>query len=472
MPSLLFIDPVSTLSDEMLQELEREGHRVFRVSTLASALVYAGAAPVDVVFFGLVQSDAGFVEALSSLRQVSSRPEVVVLSTHGAPEEAAQAIKGGAWDYLDYPTSGREIALILSRVLHYRSERARSTPQPREWKCDGIVGKSPQMRACIEIAAQAADSDANVLVTGETGTGKELVGAAIHANSARAKGNFVVVDCAALPENLVDSTLLGHERGAFTGADRAHVGLIKQADGGTLFLDEIGELPLSAQKSFLRVLQERRFRPVGGKTEVESNFRIIAASNRNLDEMTNRGEFRKDLLFRIRAFTVDLPPLRERREDIADLFRHHLPLLCERMGMPTKDISGDFYEVAELYSWPGNVREIVNALERSIAAARHERMIFAAHLPNYIRIHLAQEAVQRRSDDGPGSDSSGEKQLPEMPSLATVRNGAVDEAEKRYLVELLMLTGGDIDKACRIAELSRSRFYALLKKHGLQASSR
>jgi two-component system, NtrC family, response regulator len=472
MPSLLLIDPVATLSEEMLQELEREGHRVFCTSTVASALVYAKRTPVDVVFFGIGQSDRTFAEAITPLRQVSSRPEVIVLSTRGTPEEVAQAIKGGAWDYLDYPASGQEFALILSRVLHYRSEHGRTAQQPREWKCDGIVGTSPQMQACLEIAAQAADSNANVLITGETGTGKELVAAAIHANSARAKGNFVVVDCAALPENLVDSTLLGHERGAFTGADRTHVGLIKQADGGTLFLDEIGELPLSAQKSFLRVLQERRFRPVGGKTEVESNFRIIAASNRNLDEMTNGGEFRKDLLYRIRAFTVDLPSLRERREDIADLIRHHVPLLCERLGMPTKDVSGDFYEVAERYSWPGNVREVVNALERSIAAARHERVIFAAHLPNYIRIHLAQEAVQQRYKINPNADMSGQQELPEMPPLASVRNAAVEDSEKRYLVELSTLAGGDIDKACRIAELSRSRLYSLLKKHGLPSSPR
>jgi two-component system, NtrC family, response regulator len=472
MPSLLFIDPLNAVPEALLVSLREEGYQVYRAPSVPVALACADVTSVDVAFLGIDPAGGNLVEDLGSLHLSPSKPEVIVLSTHGTPEEAAQAIKGGAWDYLDYPATSQATALVLSRVLHYRSQREFAAPRDAAWKNEGIVGTSPQMRACLDIAAQAAHSDANVLITGETGTGKELIAAAIHANSAREKGNFVVVDCAAIPESLVDTTLLGHEKGAFTGADKAHVGLIKQADGGTLFLDEIGELPLSAQKSFLRVLQEHRFRPVGGKSEVLSNFRIIAASNRNLDEMMHLGEFRKDLLFRIRAFSIELPPLRERREDTAELIRYHLPLLCERMGLQTKDASADFFEIAERYSWPGNVREVINALERSIASARQERMIFAAHLPNYIRIHLAQEAIQQRSEYRSNSDTTSKDQQPGIPPLSTVREAAVDDAERRYLMELMSLTRGDIDHACRISHLSRSRLYALLKKHRLPSSPR
>jgi two-component system, NtrC family, response regulator len=472
MSSLLIIDDSGVPPEEITRDVVAQGHVLFRSTTIAAAVAYGDTTPVDVAFLGSGCRDASLSEALRLLRGIPSHPEVIVLRTEGTPEEAAQAITGGAWDYIENPASSRLFSLVLSRVLHYRAQRGGVPSVKRAWKFDGIVGGSPQMRACIELAAQAADSDANVLITGETGTGKELIAVAIHANSARANGNFVVVDCAALPENLVDSTLLGHERGAFTGADKAHVGLIKQADGGTLFLDEIGELPLSAQKSFLRVLQERRFRPVGGTAEVVSDFRIVAASNRNLDELTNRGEFRKDLLFRVRAFTVDLSPLRERREDIADLIRYHVPLLCERMGLPAKDVSGDFFEIAERYSWPGNVREVVNALERSIGAARHDSTIFATHLPNYVRIHLAQEAVQHRPESDSPKGNTREESSPQLPSLAQIRSAAMDETERRYLTELLSLTHGDISEACRISQLSRSRLYALLKQYGIHSSLR
>jgi len=192
------------------------------------------------------------------------------------------------------------------------------------------------MEACLDLVAQASVSDANVLITGDTGTGKELFAWAIHKNSRRAEKNFVVVDCAALPETLVESILFGHEKGAYTGADKSREGLIIQADGGTLFLDEVAELSPSIQSSFLRVLQERRFRPIGRKEEITSNFRLIAASNRNLDELVKRGEFREDLLFRLQAFTLEIPALRDRREDIKDLVRYYVPKLCEDYGIPEK----------------------------------------------------------------------------------------------------------------------------------------
>ena len=258
-----------------------------------------------------------------------------------------------------------------------------------------MVGNCAAIRKCLDIMAEAAQSDASVLIVGETGTGKEVCARAIHDNGPMAARNFVVVDCASLPDTLVESVLFGHEKGAFTGADRSQEGLIRQAHGGTLFLDEIGELPFGLQKTFLRVLQERRFRPVGGKWEVESNFRLVAATNRDLGKLAAEGYFRTDLLFRLTAFTIELPALRERRDDIRDLAVYYMMKICERYTIGTKGFSPEFLEALRAYEWPGNVRELINAMERAIASARHEPTLYPNHLPTEIRAKIARSSVLR-----------------------------------------------------------------------------
>ena len=311
--------------------------------------------------------------------------------------------------------------------------------------------------------AQAASSDANVLITGETGTGKELLAKVVHANSRRAPRNFVVVDCTALPETLVESVLFGHVRGAYTGAETSEEGLIKQADGGTLFLDEIGELPLSIQKRFLRVIQEHTFRPVGGRREIASDFRLIAATNRSLETMVREGRFREDLLFRLRTIVIDPPPLREIPGDIKKLTIFYMNDLCERFGIVAKRASPEFWEIMDSYPWPGNVRELIQALEKALISAKEEPMLFPKHLPTYIRIHVARSAFPSKLA------SPGEPEIrPDIPKvppkLKEIRKAAVAEAERRYLKDLISYAGGDKNEACRISGLSRSRFYTLLRK--------
>ena len=235
-----------------------------------------------------------------------SSPEIIVITGMGHPDEAELAIKSGAWDYIEKPASFEAIKLPLIRALEYRAER--KPKAPTVLKRNGIIGDSEEITACLELLSQAADSDANVLITGETGTGKELFAKVIHANSRRAKSNFVVVDCTALPETLVESVLFGHARGAFTGAETSEEGLVRQAHGGTLFLDEIGELPVLIQKRFLRVIQEHRFRAVGGRREISSDFRLMAATNRDLEDMVREGRFREDLLFRLRTIADRFAP--------------------------------------------------------------------------------------------------------------------------------------------------------------------
>jgi two-component system NtrC family response regulator len=276
-----------------------------------------------------------------------------------------------------------------------------------------------------------------------------------------------VVDCTALPENLVESVLFGHVKGAFTGADRDQDGLIAQADGGTLFLDEVGELPLEIQKRFLRVLQEKRFRRVGGKRERQSEFRLIAATNRDLDEMVERGRFREDLLFRLRALTIELPPLRNRREDIKPLALHHITALCDQYGTDTKGFSPDFFDVLAAYDWPGNVRELNQAMEQALASAGPEPVLFPKDLPTEIRVSLARKSVGEPSSAIGGTYGDLES-LEELPTIQQLRDGVIADAEERYLRELLARSGGEIEECCRISGLSRSRLYSLLKKHDIR----
>lgn len=333
-------------------------------------------------------------------------------------------------------------------------------------KREGIIGSSSQINACLDLLAQASISEANVLITGETGTGKELFASAIHKNSHRSAMRFVVVDCATLPETLVESILFGHEKGAFTGADKTHEGLIRQADGGTLFLDEVGELPPSIQKAFLRALQERRFRPLGGQQEVTSDFRLVAATNRDLDEMVNEGRFRKDLLYRLHSFRIDLPGLKERPEDIRELAMYQINRRSKHYGTGIKGVSPEFLEALTAYHWPGNVRELLNALERAIVAAGEEPTLFPNHLPIDLRVKLTRSTVRR---EVPVEEPTGEKDLSSrpFPTIREFRESLLAEGETRYLHDLLAHTGGDIEKACKLSGLAQARIYGLLKKRGI-----
>ncbi len=399
-------------------------------------------------------------------RNAPSAPEVIIVTGFGEPDGAELAIKSGAWDYIEKGASVKEMTLSLERALQYRREKKADGGKQSvvALKREDISGNSPKLRACLNLLAQAAGSEANILITGETGTGKELFARAIHANSPRAGKNFVIVDCAALPETLAESLLFGHEKGSFTGADKPQEGLVRQAHGGTLFLDEVGELPLAVQKTFLRVLQERRFRPLGSTREVESDFRLVAATHRDLDAMVAANLFRSDLLFRLRTFTIELPPLRERTEDIKELARSHLDRLCEGYGQASKGFSPEFLQALLDYQWPGNVRELANTLLRAFSAARFEPTLYPKHLPTELRVEVLRQSV---------GHASGSAALPAaapariLPKLHDYRESVYAEAEKHYLHDLLSLAGDDIAEACRLSGLSQSRLYALMKKHRL-----
>ncbi len=430
-------------------------------ASLGEGLAKARCGGFDVVFLDVRLPDGNGLDALPVLKGLPDSPEVIILTGQGDPDGAELAIHGGVWDYLVKPMPLRETMLSLKRALQYRQEKNRAK-SPRPIQLSSLVGTSPRMRQCFELAAQAAHSPASVLITGETGTGKELFARAIHDNSPRSGRPFVVVDCASLTETLVESTLFGHRKGAFTGADCDRDGLVKLADGGTLFLDEVGELPLSVQKSFLRVLQERRFRPVGGANEVQSDFRLIAATNRSLEEMVGRGEFRQDLLFRIKTIHLVLPPLRERAEDIRLLAQRRLEDLARGMDQAPKVMDSEFLMTIAAYPWPGNVRELNNVLERAVVAAGHETTLFALHLPQEVRIAVARANLSRGRSQEEGETAPsrpGDGPLPPLKAFKEAR-------EREYLERLVRECGQDMARMIEISGLSRSHLYSLLKKYG------
>ncbi|MGA1871361.1 MAG: sigma 54-interacting transcriptional regulator [bacterium] len=471
MVNILVIDINKDFFAVVSEKAGEKGCEISYASSLIKGINVCFTRRFDIIFLKSTMPDGKALDALPKFMNITPHPEVIVMSESTTPEEAECMIKNGAWDYFELPANPHAIYLILMRVLQYNASKVPkdSLVEKEKNSFKGIIGESLPLRSCLEIVIQAAKSDSHVLITGETGTGKELFALAIHNTSNRAHKNFVVVDCAALPETLIESTLFGHEKGAFTGADKTQDGLIKQADGGTLFLDEIGEMPLAIQKKFLRVLERQTFLMVGGRKKQTSDFRIIAATNRNLDEMVSQKHFRKDLLFRLKAFVINLPPLRDRPEDLKPLAIYHMSEICKAYGIEKKEFSHDFFKMLPQYKWPGNVRELVNALERAIVAAKHEPVLFPQHLPLQIRAKMvsAHVATEKNPHDIPREEEERESAFPQLQKF---RKEAIAELENRYLRELIAHTNGDTTRASHISGLSRSRLYALLKKYNISLS--
>ncbi len=462
MAKILIIDDDEMVSEALAALITGLGHRTEYSLMLRDGLKKLDADSYDIVFLDVNLPDGDGLQSLPQIRETPSRPEVIIITGMGDADGAELAIKSGAWDYITKPPTENRIALLLIRVLQFRKEKRINRSRSRIKK-EGIIGSSAKIKSCLEIMVDAASGKANVLITGETGTGKELFARAIHDNSARGDRNFVTVDCAALTETLVESALFGHTKGAFTGAATNHDGLIKQADTGSLFLDEVGELPLATQKAFLRVIQEHRFRPVGYKREIKSDFRLIAATNRNLEEMAKEGKFREELLFRLRGITIDLPPLRERAEDITELTVHYLSRLCKRYGIEQKEISADFLDIAAVYDWPGNVRELVHALERSMAAAGNAPTLFPMHLPSRIRIQKARSSIK-------DADFDENDKMMEGAFIPLIE--VLQKTEDTYIRALHLQTGSDISQMLKYSGLSRTGLYRRLNNLGLSRTKK
>ncbi len=483
-PTILVIDDNRSLCKTIMHLVSKMNYLCLTANTLKDGLNILETENIDIVFLDVQLPDGNGLEYIDKIKAAHSLPEVIMLTGHGDPDGAEIAIQKGVWDYLLKPSPVKNTQLSLTRALTYRKEKKNEAP-PIILKINNIIGSSTKLKECFKTVAQAAKSDSNVLITGFTGTGKELFAKTIHDNCLRDKENFVIVDCASLTETLVESILFGHKKGAFTGADKNRTGLVKLADKGTLFLDEIGELPLSTQKIFLRVLQEKSFRPVGETKECKSDFRLIAATNKNLKKMVENKTFREDLLFRVCTITLTLPPLKERTEDIKPLAINYVNKLCEKYNLRQKSFDSDFFSTLSKYTWPGNIRQLNNVIERAFITSGEKEIIYTMDLPQDIRIEVARLAIAKTTSSESDFDALAsqqqyiERHISQIPLPKDFMPDAIfndstiglkdfkSSMEKKYLEEILRYTNKNIKKILSISGLSRSHFYALLKKNDI-----
>jgi len=421
----------------------------------------------DIVIINEKMPDGNGIEMIQKIRETQYSPEVIIISEDAKPESAEKAINMGASDYLQKKSLISEHIEAIELCIRFRKQLL--SEKSSNLKRNGIIGASNIIKTCLRKVYLAAQSNVNVLITGKTGTGKELFSNAIHDNSSRSKNNFVVVDCTAIPDNIFESMIFGHKKGSFTGALTDTDGLIKQANNGTLFLDEVGELSLSFQKKFLRVLQEQKFRPVGSNKEIYSNFRLITATNKDLFQMAKDGVFRTDLLFRLSAFSISLPTLKERKEDIIKLANYHLDRMCKLYQIPCKKISPSVTDCLKQYHWPGNVRELVNTIDYILTVARNHSTILPYHLPKSIRIQLTCNALRNNVPEDTKIEISDDKS--NIPNFKDYCKKIKKQAEINYLNHISHLFNGNIKKMCNVSGLSRSHIYNLFKKNNIVNNS-
>ena len=407
--------------------------------------------PYDLILMDIKMIKLSGLEALEGVKTVNPAIPVILMTAYSSVETAVDALRKGAYDYLTKPFDFDELRLVLQRATEHRrlKEDNRMLREALGMQFDrrNIIGSSPVMAELLETVAQVAPTEATVLITGESGTGKELIAGAIHFNSPRKDGPFVKVNCAAVTETLFESELFGHEKGAFTGALKRKEGRFQQAHNGTLFLDEISEISPAMQVKLLRAIQEREFNLVGGEDVIRVDVRVVAATNRNLEQEIESGTFREDLFYRLNVISLHAPPLRERKDDIPLLARHFLNRFAERNGKLVKDLTPAAMDRLTRYEWPGNVRELVNAMERAVVLSRHE-YIDVAELPLALRGDI---------DDEPAAS----------PDSALSGNVSLEELEKAAIIKTLEATEGNKSEAARRLGITRKTLHNKLKQYGI-----
>ncbi len=418
----------------------------------AVARLRDGAAePFDVVVTDLRLPGADGVRVLRAARERDPSTAVLVMTAHGSVETAVEAMKLGAFDFLQKPFDLEQLELHVARAVEHarlhREVKALRAERVAGYAPENIVGSSPALREALDLARRVAPSRSTVLTTGETGTGKELLAGLIHACSPRAGQAFVKVNCAALPETLLESELFGHERGAFTGADRLRIGRFEQADGGTLLLDEVGDLSAATQVRLLRVLQEQEFHRVGGRDPIRTDVRIVAATNRNLEQEVEAGRFRKDLYFRLNVIRIHLPPLRERPEDLMALAEHFLAHFALELGRPGARFTQGARTRVASHAWPGNVRELRNAIERAV---------LLSDAGNVEPRHLGLSAP------GPRAPAPPTRQAP--PESGTL---CLEEMERSLVLEALRCSGHVQKRAAKLLGVSPRKLNYMIQKLSL-----
>lgn len=426
---------------------------VQEASTGLAAIELVGKNDFDLILMDVRMPEMDGLEALMKIKALDPRIFVVIMTAHSNLEDAVTAIKGGAYDYIEKPVQPDKLATIVKKALETQemvSSLAISAPVLDDDVDTEFVGSSKKMREIFDLINRLSQVDTTVLIRGENGTGKELVARAIHFNSPRKHGEFVAINCGAIPESLMESEFFGHEKGAFTGAVERKIGKFQLANKGTIFLDEIGELRPDMQVKLLRVLQEKRFTPVGSNREVASNARVIAATNRNLEKMIEEGTFREDLFYRLNVMPIFLPPLRERLEDLENLISHFVRRFNRKMGRQIHGFSVEALQVLRSYRWPGNIRELENLVERSFII-ENSSIIQAASLPENVR--------EQQGDiefDLPGS-YTGPLDFDKFK----------EETEKEFIVQALKANRGRINQTVAQANIPKNTLLRKIKKYGI-----
>ncbi len=443
--NLLVVDDEPAARNGLVELLTTEGYTVETAGDGFKALGRVAAFAPDLVLTDFNMPGMDGIELLEKLKEHDAELPVVLMTAYGAVDTAVTAMKKGAADYLQKPLNLDELLIVIERALE-RTRLRRETSELRgrleeRYSFENIVGSSPEMQQVFKSIAQIAPSRATVLISGESGTGKELVAAAIHHRSPRSTGPFVRLHCAALAETLLESELFGHERGAYTGADRKREGRFEQANGGTLFLDEIGEISLATQVKLLRVLQEREFERVGGNQTLKVDVRVIAATNRDLKAMVAAGRFREDLYYRLNVINLALPSLSERASDIPALAMHFLKHYARENGKSVTTISDTALALLVNHNWPGNVRELENVIERAVVVAEGES-IEPHHLPPEL-------AVSSRRGSAP-----------------IIPGATLDELERHAILTTLESVGGSTSRAAEILDISVRKIQYKLQEYG------
>ncbi len=441
MANILVVDNEERMCKIIKAGLEMEGHRVDVAYSGQQALDYfnmQGAG--DIVITDLKMTPVDGMQVLMEAKKLIPAPEVILITAFASQQTAVEAMRLGAYDYLIKPFEIDELALRISRILDQKrleAEYRQLKSRPESISGYNMIGRSQRMREVYQLIEKVADTDASVLIRGESGTGKELVAEALHNQGQRRNQRFVALNCAAVPENLLESELFGYEKGAFTGATQQKQGLFEMAHLGTLFLDEIGDLPPGTQAKLLRTLQNKEIIRVGGTEKIKVDARLIAATNRDLEALIESGEFRSDLFYRINIFPISTPPLREHREDIPELMQYFLS------RYDNKGVAPDARKILMEYDWPGNIRELFNVLERAAIIA--EGMIKATDLPIEIKTDVQKNDLFTIPDEGI----------------------ILDEVEKKFIYEALRKANGNKTKAAELLGITRRRLYSLMERFSI-----
>ena len=443
-PSILIVDDEKNQRELLSKFFEKQGYKTFAASTATEAEEIFRKQGFDSAIIDLKLPDFDGIELLRRLRSIDPDLGAVILTAYGTISAAAEGIKSGAAEFMEKPVDLANLAKVIESIIEKRQIIAENKLLKEISSANipaDIVAESPQMKEILSIVARVAPTDATVLITGESGTGKELIARLIHQNSKRAQRTFVPINCAAIPETLIESELFGYEPGAFTGARKRQIGKLELADGGTIFLDEIGDLPLLVQAKILRFLEDGQFFRLGGTQPVKTDVRVISATNRDIKSMVSEGKFREDLYYRLNVIHIHIPPLRERKEDLVVLAEKYLKQFARKHGKPIKGFTPEAKDRILRYPWPGNIRELRNTIERAVILSRRE--------------FIQKELIPSPHYDYATTTYEGS----ELKTLA--------EVEREYIIKVLEYCNGNQSEAARILGLHRNTLRNKLKEYGL-----